>query len=895
MDSAVVRPTSLKFGIVKQDEIPKIAVLRITSPDQLSDPKLGIIKPKIKCPHCDGDFLTCPGAFGYMEWKRPIIHPMFYRESVPAILKIFCYACKKIVFGSKLTLEPEFSGLSNESRFDETWRRLKTLKQCVHCSYPLQNFVSNAKEHEMHRYDATLVKSERSLYPVTDQEIAKIFSSLDPELVTLIGLDYHPRDLALTRILVLPPVDRPPVVIPPQTIPDDLTVIYTQMLKKLPDDSSTEKEIQQFARYLTILIDNSFLKGTDTRSRVYSGLGDRIRGEGKTGQIRGNLNGKRVNFSGRTVIVPDPELPIDTVGIPSCIADEITYPEVVNAFNIERLQTIVNAGLVKRITNGVTGNRTIPNQLYNHRTCTHLLPGDHIIRDGEEILASKRPLGFALKRGDKIIRDGIEFAITPKVFNTSQLNLSYEDTVFRPMRDGDIVLLNRQPSLHRFSMMGFKVKIHAGRAITLPPNIVTPYNADFDGDEMNLHLPSTVESRAEAILLCGVKNSMLSYLTHGSTFTMIQDTSLTVYKMSIDESPFYADLFDSIIMSFVGMDCIQEKERLKKVCNELDVDMYSNRSLLAMIFPRDLFFTSANVTIKYGRVMSGYLTSKDLGKIIAIFAKYRDTPLEEGNFETNPVHFITNLQRISSRWLNMTGHSLGISDCKPIKSSKIRASLHESLQETRCIEEETDSFRKETKIVMSLASATNTIHQMVETTMSPDNRFIPMFKSGAKGNMAACAQICGIMGQQFLLGNRIPRTLNNAKRVLPHQKVNEEIGTVYNLIKYYRRDGFISSNLYNGLLPEEWFLHAVASRESIGDTALKTAQGGYIQRKLVKTMEDIVIAQDGTVRTKEMIMQMVYGVDGIAPEHTVIVNDTLTFANLSTIASRLNAQVSLKN
>ena len=180
------------------------------------------------------------------------------------------------------------------------------------------------------------------------------------------------------------------------------------------------------------------------------------------GRFRGNLSGKRVDFSARTVISPDPNLRVDQVGVPEHVAKIMTYPERVNRYNLQRLQALVVNG-------------------------PDVHPGANMIRTSQRT--------HTLMYGDR---------------TKSAAALQIGDVVERHMVDDDIVLFNRQPSLHKMSIMAHRVKVMPWRTFRFNECACTPYNADFDGDEMNMHLPQTEEARAEASELMSITNNLIT-------------------------------------------------------------------------------------------------------------------------------------------------------------------------------------------------------------------------------------------------------------------------------------------------------------------------------------------------------------------------------------------------
>jgi DNA-directed RNA polymerase II subunit RPB1 len=175
--------------------------------------------------------------------------------------------------------------------------------------------------------------------------------------------------------------------------------------------------------------------------------------------------------------------------------------------------------------------------------------------------------------------------------------------------------------------------------------------------------------------------------------------------------------------------------------------------------------------------------------------------------------------------------------------------------------------------------------------MDPSNAFIATVTSGSRGDFFNIAQIGGILGQQNLTGQRIQPVLNKGKRTLPHYKFGE-----LDVEKEYESKGFIRHSFMKGLNPREFFLHAMSGRESVSDTAMKTAQSGYIQRKMVKILEDVQVKYDGTVRNSTgSIIQWAYGEDGFDRSHTVIVNEKPEFCDIARLADKLNTEFEVKS
>lgn len=338
-----------------------------------------------------------------------------------------------------------------------------------------------------------------------------LFKQITPQDCELFGLDPAKGgrpEMYIWRYLPAPPVCiRPSVMMDSQSNEDDLTVKLTEIVwtssmirAGIVKGISINNLMEQWD-YLQLSV-AMYINSDSANPALLTGGGGAksskpIRAfcqrlKGKQGRFRGNLSGKRVDFSGRTVISPDPNLKIDEVAVPDRVAKVLTYPEKCTRYNKKKLQ--------KLVVNG-----------------PDIHPGANYVMKQNE--PGKRNLRF----GDRV-----------KLAKTLQIG----DVVERHIEDGDVVLFNRQPSLHRLSILSHYAKIRPWRTFRLNECVCTPYNADFDGDEMNLHVPQTEEARAEAINLMGVKNNLLTPKSGEPIIAATQDFITGSYLISHKDSFF---------------------------------------------------------------------------------------------------------------------------------------------------------------------------------------------------------------------------------------------------------------------------------------------------------------------------------------------------------------------
>ena len=329
--------------------------------------------------------------------------------------------------------------------------------------------------------------------------VLEIFKRISDEESFILGMDpRHSRpDWMILTVMPVPPLCVRPSVVMFGTArsQDDLTHKLADIIKMNNHLKNNElsgaaahiinEDVKMLQFHCATLVDND-MPGMP-RAQQKSGRplkSIRARLKGKEGRIRGNLMGKRVDFSARTVITPDPNLAINQVGVPRTIAQNMTFPELVTPFNIDRMHDLVSRGATQ-------------------------YPGaKYIIRDN----------------GDRI---DLRFHT-----KSSDLHLQCGYTVERHMIDGDYIVFNRQPTLHKMSMMGHRVKILPWSTFRMNLSCTTPYNADFDGDEMNLHLPQSVETRAEVSELMMVPRQIITPQSNRPVMGIVQDTLTAVRKMT---------------------------------------------------------------------------------------------------------------------------------------------------------------------------------------------------------------------------------------------------------------------------------------------------------------------------------------------------------------------------
>jgi DNA-directed RNA polymerase beta' subunit len=893
---------SIIFGLFSEKEIKSNSVCKITSTKLIGentvyDERMGTIEAGTHCKSCNLDCKSCVGHIGYIELVNPILHPMYYRYIIN-ILKCICFTCKRFILTPDhvelIGIKPHLRG---ESRFNKLLEKIEKIDCCYNCEKSKVKISFSVNEGVIYKYH------KKTKIPIKEEEIKYIFDNISDEDVYQMGFDpllIHPRNLIITLLPVLPPISRPYIITEGILCDDDLTKQYIEIVKTnnnlaMEDLNEVKKTkyIQTLKFRIKTLMNNSQSKSRHSNGRPLKGIKERL--TGKEGLIRNNLLGKRCNQTARTVIGPDPTLRTDEMAIPEKIAKNLTVPERVNNINIEYLTRLVNEGKANYILKNNEETRiNIKYAMYKKQS--EIRYEDKVFRNDIEIDHNYR--GFVLKEGDHIMRNG-EKIENLDISVKKHISLQVGDVVERQLRNGDIVLLNRQPTLHKSSMLAKKIVVRPGKTFRFNLASCKTFNADFDGDEMNIHVPQQPDAIAELQELSTTKVNIMGPQASKTNLSIVQDTLLGSYLMTKSKEIMPKEKFFQICMrgDEWSTDFILKKidfiksvlEELKLPCEEKDI--FTGKNLISMMLPNDFVYVKKNdstksepiVKIYKGVMYEGVLNKANLGSahgsILQVLLKDYNSDICIG--------FINNIQFITCEWLLYEGFSIGIEDCITNKQDEIKSSVFKSYFQSKKIEESVSNpVIREAKITVALNKAKDFGMKIAKENMSEDNCFISTVMSGSKGDFFNITQITGLVGQQNITGKRVQATFNKGKRTLPHYRYDLSD----NIECEFESKGFIRHSFMQGINPKEFWYHAMSGREGVSDTAMKTALSGYVQRKMVKVMEDVQIRYDGTVRNSQgSIIQWAYGDDGLDRTCTVVNKDGESeFCDVSRIVDRLN-------
>ena len=908
----------INFGVLSANEIFQMSVCEITNSSlsgtgSVYDIRMGFSSDndKKQCVTCNLDYAGCPGHYGHISLPEPIIHPnlkMFKR--VALFLKCFCFRCKKLLISAD---QLEISGIGKSKRnvrFMKIVERLKKDTICpdINCGIIQPKIVVDFKERTfkvIHKSDLKTID-----IPLSIRDVYRAMDSISDEDVWLLGFNpelMHPRNLILTALPVIPPCSRPTVVTDSAICDDDLTTKYVEIFKCVKkynekqqrDDVEKQKLQKSIEFHVSTLFDNSKgLSKHSTNMKPTSSFRERM--SGKNALIRANLMGKRCNQTARTVIGPDPTLRLGQLGIPTEIAQNLTIPEVVTSFNRDVLLDLINAGKANHIIRGANGARI---GLYYalYKRGTKLLHGDVIIRGDRQL----KGVNIVLKKGDKIQRGDELIDVTL----TEQRNVTIDigDTVERQLKSGcgDLVLLNRQPTLHKGSMMAKECIIKPYKTLRFNLACTKSYNADFDGDEMNIHVGQTPEARAELSELSATKHNLMSAQSSKPNIVIVQDSLLGAYKMTNSSVVMTKARFYSVINR-----CIQENGeplapteiaiRIKHISKMLKLKgksefPFTGKSIFSFCLPMDFNYVSKNnadpdeptVRIYRGVLYEGVINKMDIGgthnSIIQCLYKEYTKDLTST--------FIDNVQFLTNAWFDIYSFTVGIKDCIATKTEEINNAVERCFVEARTIAEATiHEGVREVRVNAALSKARDLGLKLAKDSMDKSNSFTATVMAGSKGDFFNIAQITGLLGQQNIEGGRIPRHLNNGTRTLPHYPMGEK-----SIDMEYESRGFIRNSFIHGLNPREFYLHALTGRTGIIDTSTGTARSGYIQRRIVKIAEDLAVKYDGTVRNlNNNIYEFAYADSGLDPSELIVKNGKSMICNMSRLVDKLNTGVEIE-
>ena len=867
----------------------------------LMDPRLGVIDPGLECRTCGSHSGSCNGHFGHIELAAPVIHVGF-TKLIRRLLRSTCRECGRLAlddaqrdeFRDRYERAKEL-GDDEHDVLKAAVRQARKASTCPFCGepqadikhekpttyYEVQDVLSGdyseriaaamqpdeeaddpgtspqelaektdiavdrineimAGEFRPRKEDRRAIEkaldvdlTEEDMNKLMPSDIRDWFEDIPDEDLEVLGIDSeHSRpEWMIMTVLPVPPVTtRPSITLDNgQRSEDDLThklvdiIRINQRFMENREAGAPQliiEDLWELLQYhVTTFVDNEISGTPPARhrsGRPLKTLSQRLKG--KEGRFRGSLSGKRVNFSARTVISPDPTLSLNEVGVPDRVAKEMTQTLNVTERNVEEARQYVRNG-------------------------PEAHPGANYVR---------RPDGRRLKVTEKNCEE-----LAEKVEADWEVN--------RHLVDGDIVIFNRQPSLHRMSIMAHEVVVMPYKTFRLNTVVCPPYNADFDGDEMNMHALQNEEARAEARVLMRVQEQILSPRFGGNIIGAIQDHISGTYLLT-HSNPEFSETQALDLLRATRVDELPEADGV----DDAGKEFWTGRTLFSELLPDDLdlSFTSSagdDVVIEDGQLIEGTIDEDAVG---AFGGEVVDT-LTKAYGETRARVFINEIASLAMRAIMNFGFSIGIDDesIPPEAEEQVDDAIESAYDRVQELIETYEAGELESlpgrgvdetlemKIMQTLGKARDSAGEIADQHFGDDNPAVVMARSGARGSMLNLTQMAGSVGQQAVRGERINRGYED--RTLSHYRPDDLSSEAH---------GFVENSYRGGLTPQEFFFHAMGGREGLVDTAVRTSKSGYLQRRLINALSELEAQYDGTVRdTSGRIVQFEFGEDGTSP------------------------------
>ncbi|KAK8875728.1 DNA-directed RNA polymerase I subunit RPA1 [Tritrichomonas musculus] len=919
---------SIHFSSYTAEDIEKISIMPITSSgvfdhsgnpikDGIYDLKLGSTENNQTCPTCGKNAWNCPGHFGHIKLAKPVYHP-FYIKTLASLVSGLCPFCHctrlpkhishrvtdalrlldrgQIIEGDIFSTDATGGDDVSKERKKKEKELIKSLPLIPPNSYTMQQRAAIYKEflakvrlyHQRcsncqescpeikfssYNFEFQRKNSSTEITYVPPEEIRSMldeFYSNNKAFFDEFFSDIGPSLFFVENVCVPPPKFRPASVLgdkinahPSSSALSEIEKCNENLRRVLEENEEKEdkegirNEHHKLQTQVNGFYDNTYIKTKKTPHGIRQIL------EKKEGLFRKNLMGKRVNFSARSVIAPDPYISTDEVGVPEVFAKTLSYPEKVNEFNKDKLSQLIMNG-------------------------PDVYPGANFFTNGD---------GRTYRLNGMTEQERSKYAKMLYV-NDGKMPI----IVGRHAMDGDYVLINRQPTLHRVSILAMKCKILPNqKTIRMHYSNCASFNADFDGDEINLHLPQTELGRSEAKNLAlssihyvtptagtPIRGLIQDHVDSGAWLTLKNKFFTKAQYEQLVYAAFSNEPDTKIVMLHPAMVYPYQLWTGKQVISTLLVNLTKDKEPLEMTSnskftkkilencPEEAIVYVSDSELIHGIIDKAQYGASTYGLVHSLFELY-------GSDLAN--RFLTMLTRLFTFYMQTHGHTCGIDDMVITEDAEIER-LEKTQEMIEKAEEAAEKFVDEFGVestkdlplkqrLMDIInkpgikdrfdmSQKNTINPLASEIIKyvfpsklskvfPNNGLLMMAQSGAKGSVVNVSQISALLGQQDLEGRRVP--LMASCKALPSFEPMD-LTPVAN--------GFINSRFLTGLKPQEYYYHCMAGREGLTDTAVKTANTGYLQRCIIKHIEGIYAAYDGTVRNSDdSIIEFLYGEDGI--------------------------------
>lgn len=847
----IIRGTSVSiYSFQQMEAIAKVKVSRLLSTkrkdngeagsktETVNDNNFGSQNANAFCPLCN--LLDCPGHYGLLKLLEAIYNP-FYIRLIVSILTCVCNCCGDLLVDNDVIYAAIGTTKVLSSKQMTKVEGLCKGKSCSKDKKCKLNPIYNTKDLKETGIICFMAKGDENdensrFNPMNLSDVEKILAFMTSRARATLGFnkDSNPLSMIMKGILIPPVVARPPGYVGGKLRDDRITIAYDKLVESATRPISEkygyeDRRIAVYKQYYSIIYKNTKSAGTKDLKTISERL------QGKHAIMRGTLMGKRNDRCARTVAGPDESLSFGQIRIPRSWQTQLTKDEKVTTFNKSKLDLLLREGQIVNI----------------------------IPRTG----ISKPAKSFAFLR--------------------------IGDTVKRFLRDGDRVTTNRQPNLHKYSLMAYTVVLGDQSTIGLHISYTTPLNCDFDGDENNCWCPQDLEVEAECEIIMNVVENIMSLEQNKPSMALVMNSITGAYLMCQDN----VVLDDSLVLDLLS----QLKNRstlytLNERLRKYNVDIRTGRGVMSSLFPSSFSYYNGDVRIVEGVLVAGYLTKSQIGTTHRSIVQ--DLHKTYGSERT--AEFLTDAPHLIGRWLVETGFTVGMKDVINIgydeegnevdlnKQNKDKE-IAEAVVKTRLLSEGTVSSEierglREQKIREALDIARVIGGRIATGVLQGDNSLKAMTDvgGGGKGNKANIGAMIGSLGQVFFQGERLRNDITGKTRASPYFIPGD---------KDPRARGLIISSYLEGLQPYERFAEQQAGREALMDISMKTPEAGDMNRKLNRALENIIVAADGSVRnTTDYLFSTSYGI-GVEPQELLKIGGSgvhsISFIDLKSVALQL--------
>lgn len=847
--------TSVSSVLMSNEDIEKICVVEVKASSDGSvniyDSKMG---PTQKNPICDtcGQGDNCLSHCGYIK-TPPFYHNMLVKQ-ITEILNCVCAFCSSILFDASSVDSKVYELLPDDKKLEYLSSICMSITSCranlkPSCTNNIVKFISKKeskeKKNNEQEYTYNILKNVKPPTLVPIKVVQKILNEITDEDAQKIGFNVqegaHPRNLIIERVVVLPNFLRNELT-KQETHTRNLN--YTNKYRNIAIKSKEyfdnslisniaygkQEEITKTMKALQIEISNlwysivfaTYNKNTTGSNRSLSVF---MKGANrKKGWLRKNVVSQRVDYSGRTVVTGNIHLNFGQVGIPE---------QMLNRFRQDDIVTLNNINTIKR--NMING------EYYEVISWRDIVDGNRIFRKIQK--DSSKPFDSS----DKELQETLSL-------EASKLHVG--DCCRRKMKLGDTVLINRQPTLSKMSFLSVDVLPIKGYSIQIPQIMTTPFNADFDGDEMNIHAPQSIQAQAEAKVLMSATENLLSIINGGNTIGLINDILTAFHILSLPTSIIYCDDFFKLLNYIQNLEQINILKSLEQRARNINFDLHPSveeiknstdkRILLSLskdssIVDRKLYFRGVHLfsiclprdfnyqdsekrlEIKSGIVIRGKILKMHVG-VSQQNSIIRDLSLKYSRDVVSD--FFTNCNSISREFLRQYGFSLSLSDVviEKNKLSKIKEKFRDKLNNSRDKIINLDIENASSKVLNPYLDLNAVVSKMVVEDFKEGSPARIALDSESKFTATQQVRMSVALGLQTLGGEILKKSLNEGKRMLSYYSLKKP--------DPIENNGFCDTSYNCGLSPANFTTFGIASRQTTVSSKQEISDAGVIKQEI---------------------------------------------------------------